>query len=654
MTVSYWSGVTIEVSVAFDKGAADTVVDGDYTDVSAYVRGSVGIERGRSSELDTFQTGTATITLNNRDRRFDPEYSAGPYYGKLLPNRHIRVRMTYAGSTSYLFKGYVSGWPQTWPLEAADRDSTVTITCHDAFKLFARTYLPEDAYKPEILADTPAAWYRLGEANGETIMSDSSGNNQHGTYLTASQTANVATAASGLVTYSPNGARMASHADASDWTTFHQALPYYLTGTTWTVEMWAVFPSADLDSTSSSAQAFAQVTPSTGSATGYGNPQVGISINRVAGVTNLLPGVTLDSSNYRSWSINVGTAFLDQKHHLVMTYNAGTLAFYIDGVDQGTPNGLVSGTLSGSSWGTYATIAGYNNTCPNVVADEVALYTTTLSSARVLAHYNAGAGVYAAETVDARLNRALDLTPYAAFPTSFAASSQTVRGFETESSALLDYLQLAERTEGGQARLFVAADGTLTFHNRYHATSNPTVDTAFTDASGTTYPYSAVEPEYDDSRVVNYAQVSRTNGTPQVAQDTTSQTAYGVMGVNVDGLAANDDASMLDRANALVYAYKTPAQRVRSLTIVPRRNAATLFPKIRTTDIGTRISVRRAPLGVGSAYTKELTIEGISHSFDVDGNWTTTYLTAPTDTADDWLKLDSATQGLLNTNRLGF
>ena len=114
MTVAWYDGATLEVSVAFSKGALDTVVDADYTDISADVRDAISINRGRSSETDTFTTGSLQITLDNRTRKYDPEYSAGAFFGNLVPMKHIRVRLTYSASTSYLFHGYVRSWDQQW------------------------------------------------------------------------------------------------------------------------------------------------------------------------------------------------------------------------------------------------------------------------------------------------------------------------------------------------------------------------------------------------------------------------------------------------------------------------------------------------------------------------------------------------------------
>lgn len=50
-----------------------------WTDITAYTR-EVNIDRGRSNDLERVESGTASILLDNRDRRFDPVYDAGPYW----------------------------------------------------------------------------------------------------------------------------------------------------------------------------------------------------------------------------------------------------------------------------------------------------------------------------------------------------------------------------------------------------------------------------------------------------------------------------------------------------------------------------------------------------------------------------------------------
>lgn len=84
MTVTLYDNTTFTVEVGFSTSAGSgtvplgsTLSSITWTDVTEYVQG-VSIQRGRSNELDDFSTGSATIVLENNDRRFDPEYAAGP------------------------------------------------------------------------------------------------------------------------------------------------------------------------------------------------------------------------------------------------------------------------------------------------------------------------------------------------------------------------------------------------------------------------------------------------------------------------------------------------------------------------------------------------------------------------------------------------
>lgn len=69
-----------------------------WTDVTDYVMSEPGAggQRGRSSELDDMRAGTFNFTLDNSDRRFDPTYTAGPYFGDLKPGVPVKVEATCA------------------------------------------------------------------------------------------------------------------------------------------------------------------------------------------------------------------------------------------------------------------------------------------------------------------------------------------------------------------------------------------------------------------------------------------------------------------------------------------------------------------------------------------------------------------------------
>lgn len=52
---------------------------------------NASIARGKNRELDRFVPGRFSITLNNEDRRFDPNYTASDLYGDIIPRRGVRV-----------------------------------------------------------------------------------------------------------------------------------------------------------------------------------------------------------------------------------------------------------------------------------------------------------------------------------------------------------------------------------------------------------------------------------------------------------------------------------------------------------------------------------------------------------------------------------
>src|SRR5262245_59922130 len=67
-------------------------------DASDKLRG-FSINRGRENELDRVDSGTATITLDNRDRQFDPLNTAGPWYPNVTPMNRVWLRTRFAGQT---------------------------------------------------------------------------------------------------------------------------------------------------------------------------------------------------------------------------------------------------------------------------------------------------------------------------------------------------------------------------------------------------------------------------------------------------------------------------------------------------------------------------------------------------------------------------
>lgn len=104
----------------------------EWHDISGELRSGV-VSRGRSRELDRVQAGTATLTLNNRTRQFDPMFRDGPHFGNVRPMRRLRIRARWRGTIYPLFLGYTTSWTQNYV--AGTGESTCTVSLADAFSV---------------------------------------------------------------------------------------------------------------------------------------------------------------------------------------------------------------------------------------------------------------------------------------------------------------------------------------------------------------------------------------------------------------------------------------------------------------------------------------------------------------------------------------
>ena len=99
---------------------------------------AVSTRRGRNRILSNFEAGTATVTINDPDSDFNPQNTASPYYGKLIPLRKIRIwaDTTVLGVTYRiaLFSGYINSFDTSF-YQGTDETSTVVLQCTDGFRL---------------------------------------------------------------------------------------------------------------------------------------------------------------------------------------------------------------------------------------------------------------------------------------------------------------------------------------------------------------------------------------------------------------------------------------------------------------------------------------------------------------------------------------
>jgi len=112
-----------------------------YEDITSFVR-EISIARGKNRDLDRYSAGTMNIELNNELRTFDPQYTAGPYFGDIIPRREIRV--TTDGERQ--FTGVVDDWNLRY---TPSNESLAEIVASDDLTFLARQQLTPGTATPQ-------------------------------------------------------------------------------------------------------------------------------------------------------------------------------------------------------------------------------------------------------------------------------------------------------------------------------------------------------------------------------------------------------------------------------------------------------------------------------------------------------------------------
>jgi len=102
-------------------------------DISSQVQG-ISIKGGYNLLTDQFEATICNFRIYDPTGIWNPQNTSSPYYGKLIPNRKVRVSTLYAGVTRYLFSGYASSYNYSYPKD--ENVGYVDILCTDAFRLF--------------------------------------------------------------------------------------------------------------------------------------------------------------------------------------------------------------------------------------------------------------------------------------------------------------------------------------------------------------------------------------------------------------------------------------------------------------------------------------------------------------------------------------
>jgi len=575
-----------KVYIAFDDGPY--VASPTWTDVTSYVR-QINIQRGRTDELSNFESGNATVVLDNRSRIFDPFYTAGTYYGKLLPRRQIKIE-AYKPTDPYpVFRGFVEGWPVS--ITDAGFDTTVTVQCFDALGLLADEELPDDISSTYILSLSPRHYWPLDDPiDPEDFASDElkdfGSSPQPLKPLATFRTANGPGQAPAL----PNTSLQVSEATTSlGWGYIGQIQP----ATDFAVVGWY-----------------------------SANPQ-----DATQTIVGVVAGTTFDllydtaTSKFKIFTIGkTSFTYYDSvleidtnvPHHFAVNVNSGGTidSAYIDGQ-------LLTLSIFNSGLFNYSEAERYYSRSGQ--KQQHAVWFRKLTSTEIKTIYRLGRGLLTEGTV-ARFNRLIGYTPFPSAMTSTpsASYSATVAEISSGGPPVTDELQTLTASEGGN--LFVSKNGTLTLTSRMAIFEGTSLTSEATFGGANISIGTEINYRLDASNLRNTLAVGYSGDGSIEVSNAASITAYGTAGGSFDTqLSTVDDAQTL--GNLLVGFSATPAVVIDPIEVNVASNDDD-WNRVLGLELLNRITLNIVQK-VGSTLTFSQILQSITHTI-TPSQWSTT------------------------------
>lgn len=487
------------VEIAFDDGPY--VVSPTWTDVTSYVR-EFGTSRGVPDDWTLQADGSATVTLSNRDRRFDPFNTSGPYYGKLLPRRQIRIRATSGGTTYDVFRGFIAGWPPEWT--DAGYDSTVTLSCFDALQLLGSSSMPADWAMPYIQSLNPRHYWEMDDPV-----------NLFTSTLTLRDRGSAASGITGSTASVYQGNQIAlglpSHSIGTE-----QTLPLYQDPNTtsfalnavsdFTISYWTIGTSATFINGWFTFYAFG----------GRGAVYIENRVNNPD--YGRVFASFINAGHTHEWKSDVRIE-PSEPHHIAITHtdSPDSVNMYVDGVQGYSIHSTGSGSVPGPYEGFGFSFGDFQ---------QVALFPSVLTATQIQNIVRLGEGQFAENTSN-RVARIIGQTPFStslvATPAVPAANVLSLTPDAPTASS-----ELAKVSNSEYAPLFVNKAGTLTLYSQSQIRSqSSSIVSQVTYGSGGVPIGPDVQLQYDGDSMRNIANVEMSYGGVYIDENTTSVTTYG-------------------------------------------------------------------------------------------------------------------------------
>lgn len=610
MSVTWFDGVEITVEVAFatnPQAASPT-----WTDVTAYLVEIPSIRFGRESEFSEFSPATCEVVLKNADRRFDPEYSSGPYYGDLLPMKKIRVQATYDSTTYDLFTGFVQGWPQTY---TGVLDSFVTVRCIDGSRFLEQAKLPLSAYEGELVADGAIHYWPMQQAY--PILDEIGALNfskPRATWVEADVGLSEYIGANGLLPTTRDPGQLEPY--VYELASLHTVGADGVDAEPLSVECWARV-STRIDSENSLPLAV-----SVG--------QDGSSFIDVRVDDQRQLNLTVSSATLNRDYVDVGGPVPPGVwFHLIVTFDASTIDVYVNGQQTFTDSVSV-GTGSLPQYTGAAVTARVIEGNANVSGiAHLSVSAQSLTASQASAHYVAAITAFGhpfGERSGARIDRVLDA---AGWPSGdrCISTGDTVQGpYRPDRQSAMTYLRQVEVAEDGY--VFIDASGDVVLRDRTWQWTQGSAPVFSDDTGAVDYSDIRIDANTVDAIRNKVSATYGPNDAYLFSEDIVSRDLYGPA---TEALSVPTLTSSVAARGLTAYKLRTmkdPKTRVTSLESNPREQPSVAFPILLPMVIGTRVVIQRSPQSVGTPIVKQFAVQGYEHRMDAEW-WTTTLYLSP-------------------------
>lgn len=583
---------TPKVYIAFDD--TPYVASPTWVEISSYVM-SADIYRGRDNDWQETSSGTASLTLNNNDRRFDPNYTSGVYYNKLLPRKQIRITGTANGTEYDVFRGYVAGWPVQY--DNAGATSTVTLSCYDALGLLAQDNLPPDWADGYITSLSPVHYYRCNDRDKSPTIAD---------YGSALENL-LPTSVAGFTNLSSSDQLAFGLQSVSADLTNSVYVKYNTTVTPTTGDATIAFFGAF--SNASSTEAVLSISSVTASSNIAFYPNLPNEGNVFVEVYN--DGVA------QGWAYSLDDATTSTPAFYTITYTAstGAIKIYINGVDRTQTTGAYA-PVNQTGVKLFPTRA---VTLTGAQFQSVSMFNRLLTLAEIQNIYYLSQATFYETTAD----RYARILASSAFPSGLKALTTTSTTYALDitddAPSVTSELQNNNRTEGGL--LYVTKAGVLTTRSRYEQFSDAYTNQLTFGGSDISIDAS-IGIGFDADEMANDVTVSWSGGSTANATQATSISTYGrkELAVSTQGSEYSDAFSL---ANLYAGLGQYPRPRLSEHRVNPSASI-TDWASILSKELFQRYTVTLAPK-VGNSTTYGLIIQSISHRIEPN-NWETSFV----------------------------